>query len=485
MTADRVPLEARLRDAFADVPSDLAAAALDARMSVIVRAVPRPMARRTTAWSIGPRRVALAGGAGLAVVVAGALLLPDRHAVPAPMATQQALVPATSGPTASAVSPAPSGSPAPTIRDVVVITPPPDPSRATPQPTLPLMDATIIVDRLQAADAFGVGGWWWSDGRRLGRFGRTGERADGAVALGVWPPQGAELLVEARPDGIVRIRSQAEVNGDRDPLGCAPGSFGRYQIAATEDRMDLVPLADDCAGRLEAVAGTWQSVLHAAGPTLLVSFDLAPQVDSIRVDLARAGAETFRRGGPSWFGLLADGRDVQPSRATPTRMLRLDRPDARVRVGFPLAALADGCTLGADPADDVPLETLDAALTDLERRPGLRVLGVEDMGIGIQRLVRVTVQPDPSADGCPGPIAFAAGPEEDDPIWRLPVSTAPDGSVAVYLAGVPGRDGRPTVAAILVDPEVDAPVDPDRVAREVFDAIDWQPGLHPPDWPDL
>ena len=97
----------------------------------------------------------------------------------------------------------------------------------------------------------------------------------------MWPPQGAELLIEARPDGIVRIRSQADVNGDRDPLGCAPGTFGRYRIAASEERLDLVPLADECVERQDAVAGTWQSVLQTDGPTMVVPFNLTPQVDAI------------------------------------------------------------------------------------------------------------------------------------------------------------------------------------------------------------
>ncbi|MFN8623804.1 MAG: hypothetical protein U0869_23940 [Chloroflexota bacterium] len=464
MSADRSVMEGRLHAAFRETPSTAGAAVLDARVSAAIAADARagrgaPAARPRSSWLLSAAAVVALvaiGGGAVAWLWSGHQAGRGNDAT-APIAAEftspapTSLASASATPRGSVVaSPAPSGSPAP----------------------LPVMNAARIVDSIAHAQDPGS---WWSPGRLLGRIRQKDQPARGAALVTVSPPEQAELVLEPRPGGIVRVSSRSATAGQPDPLGCAPDSSGRYRIAATADRLDLVPVSDGYDARAAAIAGTWLASDRFTRPSVLWDFRGDPQVEAIRIDMVAAGL-TDVLGGGYW----GDGR-----RPVVLSALQLDRPDLVILMGVPNGAAVGACTLSADRADDVPLLSADQALEDLRARPDVEVVAVTDLAVGDHPLMRVDVAAVDEPDACPGRALFAAAPNLDPtqrPLWTIPAPEPGQTTAPVYLATVPGRDGASTAFAIIVAPTADG-ADPDAIAKQVFGAIDWQPELHPPDWP--
>jgi hypothetical protein len=362
----------------------------------------------------------------------------------------------------------------------VIITPPP---ASAPEP-LPMMDARVVVAALTDAQS-SKNGWWWSPGRLLGPFGLREQPAGDAVALKVTPPANAQIVLEPRRDGVVRVSSMGIADGTADPLGCAPGSFGRYRIAATDERLDLVLVSDPCEARAAAIAGTWQGTVRLGRRSMLFGFPRNPQVEAFRIRLGAAG---LGRAGGGYVGL---GRDQAADGSGPFREpglwrgVQFHRSDISILIGFPTRADLGACVLDADPANDTLLLTADAALEDLRARPGIEVTAVRDLVVDGPALLRVDVAVVDEPGACFQRALFASDPGRNLellPLWHIPEPEPGTASAPIYLATVPGRGSATTAVAILVEPTVDG-VDRDAVATQVFEAIDWQPELDPPDWP--
>ena len=266
----------------------------------------------------------------------------------------------------------------------------------------------------------------------------------------------------------------------RIPLGCEPGSFGRYRIAATDERLDLVLVADPCLARVAAVEGTWQATLRLRRPSMLFELRGNAQVEAFRLHLDAAGTSK-----ESGMAFVMDARDATPEGSTPLRGLRFQRPDASIVVGVPTGAALGACTLDPDPVNDVTLRSAEEAIAHLRARPGVEVRSTTELAGAAGALRRVDVAVTDTPGACPSRTLFAAAPKvqsDSMPLWQVPTPPPGEAAAPIYLATVPTRDGTTTAVVMLVQPTVEG-ADMDAIAAQVFGAIDWEPGLHPPAWP--